>query len=361
MPEQLVGKILLNGVGPGTWVSPEFVERGDANAVIVESFPHGASPSATLTVLDSAGLATGFNDVVDSNGKGLAAFTAYDKRLIVNVLDFVKVKLVVTSGTWTVRVTPVNATNQATITATVSGSVDQGNPNAGGANAWFVQSGDGALASVGTTTDLEATGDGSAIAILKRLRTLLSGTLATSSADGAHTALGATGDAEATGNGTVIAILKRLRTLLAGGLPAALTAGGNLKTAILEALPAGANLIGLVGVSATTSVTGQTLHFDSSGDNTVQTIKASAGKVYSLEVQNPNTSDAYIQLFDEAGAITVGTTVPKQSYFVPAGGAMDKTFTVPLQFANSIKYACTTTPTGGGNPTTGLVVNAGFI
>lgn len=42
-------------------------------------------------------------------------------------------------------------------------------------------------------------------------------------------ALGATTDAEAAGDGSIIALLKRLRTLLAGGLPAVLAAGGGLK------------------------------------------------------------------------------------------------------------------------------------
>lgn len=44
-----------------------------------------------------------------------------------------------------------------------------------------------------------------------------------------NTALGAPADAEATGNGSIIAILKRVRTLLGGGLPAALGASGGLK------------------------------------------------------------------------------------------------------------------------------------
>lgn len=52
--------------------------------------------------------------------------------------------------------------------------------------------------------------------------------------DGHSASIGATTDAEATGNGSVIALLKRLRTLLSGGLPAALSALGNLKTAVLE-------------------------------------------------------------------------------------------------------------------------------
>lgn len=42
-------------------------------------------------------------------------------------------------------------------------------------------------------------------------------------------ALGTTADVDATGNGSIIGILKRLRTLFGGGLPAALGAGGGLK------------------------------------------------------------------------------------------------------------------------------------
>lgn len=109
-----------------------------------------------------------------------------------------------------------------------------------------------------------------------------------------------------------------------------------------------------------------TPYFDSDGDNTAQTMKGSAGNLYFLEVSNPNASDAYIQLFDESGSITVGTTTPKLSFLVPAGdgtkdGAMDKVFTIPIAFANSIKYACTTTATGSTDPTTGLIVNGGYI
>lgn len=57
----------------------------------------------------------------------------------------------------------------------------------------------------------------------------VTGSVATTSADGANAALGTTTDADASGNGSLIAILKRLRTLLNGGLPAALGAGGGLK------------------------------------------------------------------------------------------------------------------------------------
>ena len=107
--------------------------------------------------------------------------------------------------------------------------------------------------------------------------------------------------------------------------------------------------------------------FDSDGDNTAQVVKAAAGKLYGLEVSNPNATDAWIQLFDvAAGSVTVGTTTPNQSYLVPAGngvdyGGMDKDFTIPINFVTAITYACTTTPTGAGNPTIGLIVNARYV
>lgn len=53
-------------------------------------------------------------------------------------------------------------------------------------------------------------------------------------ADGADVAMGNTADAEATGNGTLIAIVKRLRTLFGAGLPAALGTGGGVKVDIVS-------------------------------------------------------------------------------------------------------------------------------
>ena len=106
-----------------------------------------------------------------------------------------------------------------------------------------------------------------------------------------------------------------------------------------------------------------TMKFDADGDNTAQVAFAGFGSVLSLEVSNPNAADAYLQLFDvAAGSVTVGTTDPNQSLFVPAGdgtkdGAMDKDFGAGIFFKNAITYACTTTAAGAGDPTTGLVVN----
>lgn len=74
--------------------------------------------------------------------------------------------------------------------------------------------------------------------------------------DGAIESIGSKEDTEATDNGSVIAILKRLRTLLGAGLPNTTTLNGNLKVAVAEPIPAGENVIGSVIVTACPLPTG---------------------------------------------------------------------------------------------------------
>lgn len=96
---------------------------------------------------------------------------------------------------------------------------------------------------------------------------------------------------------------------------------------------------------------------------------ASAGpcNLYALEVAQPNTAQAWLQIFDLAAAsVTLGTTVPKISLFIPAGtasvsGAMDKQWVVPISFATRMSYALTTTATGATGITTAGDINIFFI
>lgn len=98
--------------------------------------------------------------------------------------------------------------------------------------------------------------------------------------------------------------------------------------------------------------------FDSDGDNTAQAAKLIGGYLSYINVYNPNAAVAFLQLFDVAtGSVTVGSTTPKQSYFIPAQGAFERSFETPLHFHTAITYACTTTATGSTDPTTGLTVN----
>jgi len=65
----------------------------------------------------------------------------------------------------------------------------------------------------------------------RRAQVSAAGAQLISSADGGQATIGTTTDVEvAAGNGTLVALLKRLRTLLNGGLPAALQTNGGLKT-----------------------------------------------------------------------------------------------------------------------------------
>jgi|GEM_PF-1825824 len=117
---------------------------------------------------------------------------------------------------------------------------------------------------------------------------------------------------------------------------------------------------------ASATATGVATLFDADGDNTAQVCKASAGNLYGFSISNTNAVDTWIQFFDLAtGDVTVGTTTPKVSYLIPAGdgtddGASGGQFTIPITFATAITYVCTTTPTGAGDPTTGLVVNLNY-
>lgn len=140
---------------------------------------------------------------------------------------------------------------------------------------------------------------------------------------------------------------------------------GNLRTS--EAGPIGIAVSG-TDVSATdpfpTEDQGVSdFFFDADGNNAAQVASASAAQLVGISVSNINAADAFLQLFNTAaGSVTVGTTTPVLSFLIPKGdatnyGSRDIMFPKPIDFDTAITYACTTTPTGAGDPSTGLVVN----
>ena len=95
--------------------------------------------------------------------------------------------------------------------------------------------------------------------------------------------------------------------------------------------------------------------------NTAKAAKTTEGKVYSMHVENSNATKSYVHFYDvAAGSVTVGTTVPMRTMFVPATGGMDFAWTVPLDFDTAISCAATTTATGGTAPVAGLLVNVDY-
>lgn len=80
-----------------------------------------------------------------------------------------------------------------------------------------------------------------------------------------------------------------------------------------------------------------------------------------LTIENPGTTKAYLQIFDasDSSAVTLGSTPPLLSLFVPAGGAYELPM-IPLKFTNGLVIAGSTTAKGDEAPTDDLVVNAAY-
>lgn len=55
--------------------------------------------------------------------------------------------------------------------------------------------------------------------------------------------------------------------------------------------------------------------------NVVQTVKAAPGALLYASCVNNNAAAVYLQVFDTVGSVTLGTTAPGLSFFIPAGAA----------------------------------------
>lgn len=91
--------------------------------------------------------------------------------------------------------------------------------------------------------------------------------------------------------------------------------------------------------------------------STVVQLKASRGILQWSACGNVNGTPIFIQLFDTAGAVVVGTTPAKM--FLPIGSPTSVA-PIPAQFLNGIKAAATTTPDGSGAPATPLDCSFGI-
>jgi hypothetical protein len=94
---------------------------------------------------------------------------------------------------------------------------------------------------------------------------------------------------------------------------------------------------------------------------TVQVVKTGLSVVTGWMIYNPNATIAYVQLFDLATTVTLGTTVPTLSLPIPAGASANLLDGAGIAFDNGIQVACTTTATGSTAPSTGLDVNIFYL
>lgn len=191
-------------------------------------------------------------------------------------------------------------------------------------------------AGIGQTTDAQTTGNGSLIAILKQNRTYLSNI---------DTDLGASTDSEATGNGSVIAILKRIRTLLSSTISISGTVSGTVYSALSS------------DGGASGGLTSAHYTLQEAPVNLVDTRCI----VYGFQVSNPSTDeDVWLQIHDLISP-SIGTNNPKQSIFVPMRTTVVVPYVTPIFFSNAFTCAATNTPTGATGITTEISVNVQYM
>ena len=95
-------------------------------------------------------------------------------------------------------------------------------------------------------------------------------------------------------------------------------------------------------------------------ENTAVAVIAAAATIYMIEIDNTaNPAQVnYVKLYDTAGAITVGTTVPDWVIRIPAGVKRSISMADGFAMANGIAAACVTAGGTGGtsSPTSSVVV-----
>jgi hypothetical protein len=95
---------------------------------------------------------------------------------------------------------------------------------------------------------------------------------------------------------------------------------------------------------------------------TVKSVKSSGGQLGMLQCYNPNSTQAYVQVFNVAsGSVTLGTTTPLQSYAIaPSSTGGLAMSSVGVQFSTAISIAATTTAIGSTAPATAIDCNVAY-
>ena len=97
--------------------------------------------------------------------------------------------------------------------------------------------------------------------------------------------------------------------------------------------------------------------------NSGQTVKASAGTFGGFYVNNPNTADSWLHVYNSA-SVTVGTTNPKLTFRVPGAATNSGGATIEIArgvvFSTAMIIACTSTAATNAAPSTALDVDIFF-
>lgn len=93
--------------------------------------------------------------------------------------------------------------------------------------------------------------------------------------------------------------------------------------------------------------------------NSAQAIKASQGVFGGYFINNPNTADEWVHIYNVAfGSVTVGTTNPTLTFRIPGAAAnsvgANLEIAQGIQFGTAMSFSCTSTAGGNGAPSTAL-------
>lgn len=131
-------------------------------------------------------------------------------------------------------------------------------------------------------------------------------------------------------------------------------AGQGIGVNITSAIPAGSSTIGTVNMGTLPSPTPYAL--TSAATTNAVSVKATAGNLYTIAVDNVSASVRYLKLYNKATAPTVGTDVPVLTIPIPATssqvlnlGALGKRFSTGIAIAitGAMVYTDTTTIAAG--------------
>lgn len=115
---------------------------------------------------------------------------------------------------------------------------------------------------------------------------------------------------------------------------------------------------GTVTANVTPTTSGGLHFYSGSIGATATSVKSSAGQIYGWYIGNSNTSAIYVQIFNVAsGSVTLGTTTPDMSLYIPASGGANVSFAGGIAMGTAITVACTTTRTGSTAPASTVDLN----
>lgn len=93
-------------------------------------------------------------------------------------------------------------------------------------------------------------------------------------------------------------------------------------------------------LSPSTTTGGVTSRYFAAALTAKAAVKTAAGSVTYVNIYNPGTSGCFLQWFNTAlASVTVGTTAPVESYWIPAGGGYTEPFDTYDRFTTAITIA----------------------